>query len=247
MNKKIRINGLLSLIFMTLSFFMMQNTKYSKALGDYILEFIGLKSWTDGDTGTHLTVIYFGVLFLIGLYFVTVNVVVGWNKRRRVVLLYSVVLLLIYNFFISSIFVLIKSNSDGLLSIGFENTNDSYLEYTSIDKNKIDYFKIKFELKNYSSEEKSFSIQLVNTYLEEYNSGLLIIYKKNGNIAVFSLLPNEAKEFVITTSDYYLEEGINSDVNVNSFRGSIDRIILSDQQGNEIYLDNREFFGITVK
>ncbi len=247
MSSKIRVKGILSLIFMTLSFFMMMDTKYNKALGDYVVEFIGLMSWSAIDTGVHLTIIYFGILFLIGIFFVNVNVVVGWNKRKRVVLLYSVVLLSIYYFCISSIFILIKSNSDDLLTIGFENANDSYFEYTSKDQNKIDYFKIKFELKNYSSKEKSFSIQIVNTYLEENNSGFLTIYTKDGDLAMFDLLPNEVKEFVLTSNTYNLKEEINTYVNVNSFTGSIDRIILSDQYGNKVYLDNGKFFGITVK
>lgn len=126
MSSKIRVKGILSLIFMTLSFFMMMDTKYNKALGDYVLEFIGLKSWTAVDRGFHLTVIYFGVLFLIGIFFVIQNVVVGWDKRKRVVLLYSVILILIYYFSIASIFSLFKSNSEGLLTIGFENASDNY-------------------------------------------------------------------------------------------------------------------------
>lgn len=247
MSKKIIIKGLLSLIIMTLSFFMMVDTKYSKALGDYILEFIGLKSWSGGDIGTHLVVIYFGILFLIGLYFVIVNVVVGWNKRKRVVLLYSIILLMIYYFCTSSIFILIKSSSEGLLPIGFENSSNSYLEYTSKVQNKPDYFKIKFELKNYSNKEKSFSIKLVNIYLGENISVPFTIYKKNGDIAVFELLPNELKEFVLTSNDYNLHKEINTYVNVTSFKGSIDGIVLYDQHGNEVYLDNGKFFGVIEK
>ncbi len=64
---------------------------------------------------------------------------------------------------------------------------------------------------------------------------------------MFDLLPNEVKEFVLTSNTYNLKEEINTYVNVNSFTGSIDRIILSDQYGNKVYLDNGKFFGITVK
>lgn len=68
MSSKIKVKGILSLIFMTLSFFMMMDTKYNKALGDYVVESIGLKSWSAIDTGFHLTIIYFGILFLIGIF-----------------------------------------------------------------------------------------------------------------------------------------------------------------------------------
>ncbi len=246
MSNNVRIKGFLSLIFMTLSFFMMIDTKYSRALGDYVLEFIGLKSWTAGNTGTHLTVIYFGILFFIGLYLVIVNVLVGWNKRKRTVLLYFVVLLSIYYFCTMSIFVYIKSNSKSLLSIGFENPHDSYLEYTSKDQNEIDKFSIKIELKNYSSEEKSFNIRLVNTYSEENSTEIFTIYKKDGDIAAFNLLPNEVKEFILTSSNYNLKKEASTYVNVNSFSGIVDRIVLFNQYGDEVYLDHTNFFGIII-
>ena len=65
-----KVKGVLSIFFMAVTFFMMVTTKYTHALGDYILEFIGLKSWTGDYSGTHLTVIYFGVLFIISLFVV---------------------------------------------------------------------------------------------------------------------------------------------------------------------------------
>jgi len=36
---------------------MMKTTTYTRALGDYVLEFIGLKSWSGKLAGTHLTVL----------------------------------------------------------------------------------------------------------------------------------------------------------------------------------------------
>jgi len=64
---------------------------------------------------------------------------------------------------------------------------------------------------------------------------------------MFDLLPNEIKEFVLTSDTYNLKEEINTGVNVNSFRGNINRIVLSDLYGNKVHLDNRKFFGVTVK
>lgn len=65
-----KVKGVLSVFFMSLFFYMMITTKYTRALGDYILEYAGLKSWTGNNSGTHLTVIYFGILFIISLIFV---------------------------------------------------------------------------------------------------------------------------------------------------------------------------------
>src|SRR5699024_10451251 len=60
-----RMKAWLSIFFMTLCYHLMRTTTYSRALGDYILEFMGLNSWTGDYSGTHLTVVYFGILFLI--------------------------------------------------------------------------------------------------------------------------------------------------------------------------------------
>ena len=63
MKSKLRSYG--PIIILSLIFYMMISTPHSRALGDIVIESFGLKSWTDGYSGTHLTVIYFSILFLI--------------------------------------------------------------------------------------------------------------------------------------------------------------------------------------
>lgn len=244
MSKRVKVKGLISLVFMTLSFYMMISTKYSKPLGDYVLEFIGLNSWTDGDVGTHLTVIYFGILFFIGLYFVTVNVVVGWNKRRRIVFLYSVGLLLIYYFCTASIATIIKSNSEGLLSIGYENTDESFIKYRVLDNNKTNEFEIYFELKNYSNKEKYFYVQIPNGLGNDINE-LLHIYSIDGKLALFKLGAKETRKFLLTSDSFYIKIN-NLGFYTTYSASSIDRIVLTDLLGNKICL-NKNFLGKILK
>jgi hypothetical protein len=246
MSIKIRFKGLISLVFMTLSFYMMISTRYSKALGDYVLEFISLKSWTAGDTGTHLTIIYFGILFLIGFYFVIVTVVVGWNKKNRIVFLYSVGLLLIYYFCTASIFTLIKSNSEGLLPIGYENTDNSYIEYRVLNNNKINEFEIYFELKNYSNEKKLFYIQIPNKGLGKNSYELLYIYGIDGKLALFNLNAKETQKLLLTSDSYYIKTD-NSGFNTTYSVGHIDSIVLTDLLGNKICLNKENFLGRIIK
>lgn len=60
MNDKVK--GGLSILFMAITFYMMVTTKYTRALGDYILEFVGLKSWTGDYSGIHLTTLEYFLL-----------------------------------------------------------------------------------------------------------------------------------------------------------------------------------------
>ncbi len=57
-----KIKGAFLVFISSLLLFMMCDTKYMKALGDYVLEYIGIQSWSNGEMGTHLTVVYFCII-----------------------------------------------------------------------------------------------------------------------------------------------------------------------------------------
>lgn len=82
-----KLKGVFSIFFMTITSYMMITTNYTHALGDYVLQFFGLRAWTGDYSGTHLTVFYFGILFFISLFFVEKYVIdeKGLNIRRRYV------------------------------------------------------------------------------------------------------------------------------------------------------------------
>jgi|BioPla2DNA2_1021312.scaffolds.fasta_scaffold03303_6 hypothetical protein len=77
-------------------FYMMLSTPHSRALGDAVFEEIRLKAWTDVYSGTHLTVIYFGVLFCVVLAiskkFLKVNKDV--SKIHRIVVFVAAVIII---------------------------------------------------------------------------------------------------------------------------------------------------------
>ena len=75
--------GIIAIFCLSISFYMMKTTTYTRALGDYVLEFIGLKSWSGEFSGMHLTVIYFGILTIILLY-VVLNFTVGKCRIRKI-------------------------------------------------------------------------------------------------------------------------------------------------------------------
>lgn len=239
---RLKIRGVLSLVFMTLSIFMMLDIKYTRALGDYVLEYIGLMPWTEGDQGFHLTIIYFGTLFLIGLFMVKDNVVIKMKKKKMFVFICSILLLVFYYVSVSSIFNLIKSNSEGLLVIGLEKSDEhqTYIK-VSQDDNGMQKFESKFTLKNYSNEVKYFNIKLLNDCLE---SEALTIYNKNGEMALFKIRPNKNKEFILSSEDYNIN--INSINNNTLFEGCIDLILFNNEFNYMVYLERGKFLGTKV-
>ncbi len=65
-NKKIGL-GSISLLFLIFGILFSFSWKNSEALGDTILRFLGLNPWSNGDTGTHYTIIYSLIFFMPAL------------------------------------------------------------------------------------------------------------------------------------------------------------------------------------
>ena len=118
-----KIKGIIAILFLSISFYMMTTTMYTRALGDYVLEFIGLKSWSGELSGMHLTVIYFGILTIILLYVVLKYTVEKCGIRKRWVLLLVIVFINMFSFITNATAKNIKKNSNGLRTIGFNSEN----------------------------------------------------------------------------------------------------------------------------
>ncbi len=98
---------------------MMLTRRYIHALGDYVIEFIGLKSWTGDFTGIHLTIFYFGALTFLGLYLVRKYALKEWGIRKRKAIFLFIVFITIFSLMTNMAVKSIKKYSDGLLSIGY--------------------------------------------------------------------------------------------------------------------------------
>ena len=91
-----KVKAALSIICMSSLFYMMVTTKYARALGDYVLEMLGLNSWTGDYDGVHLTVIYFGILFICSLFLVSKYAISNLNMRKRTIFLFFILLLTLF-------------------------------------------------------------------------------------------------------------------------------------------------------
>lgn len=231
-----KVKGRLSIFFMSLIFYMMITTKYTHALGDYILEFAGLKSWTGNYSGTHLTIIYFGVLFIISLFLVEKYAVNHLNLSRRNIFIIFIVTVTLFYSLTGIIATNIKKNSPGLLSIGYD-ANDSNIDYKA-ENNKIVEFIAEFELTNYSEEEKLFYISINRNFYKEEGIEKINFYTLTGEKAIFKLYGNESKSFLLDLNDYIVVGGIQN----GGESGVIEEIELTNDKGDTVRLNSRNGF-----
>lgn len=211
-------------------------------MGDYVLEFIGLKSWSGNFSGMHFTVIYFGILTIILLAVVFRFVAEEWKIKKRWVFLLVIVFINLFNFITDAAVRNIKKNSDGLRTIGF-NLENSKMEYQSKDM-KYTKFNAEIELINYGNESKQFYMKINDLDNKEDGLNGIDVFTKDGNKAVFELEGNETMVFRINLDEYKILGG--RVVRNGGGSESINDIILTDENNNKVILDRNNFFGIEL-
>jgi len=241
MNKKIK--AYLSVLLMSLSFYMMIETPYISAMGDYVLEFIGLKSWTGNNTGTHLTIFYFTPLIIIGVILVKKYAIRDLKIKRKIVIIAFIGLNIIFLLSTGLMAKSIKASSKGLLAIGIDQKYDNYMEYEFNDGRYVK-FKADIKLTNYSKEDKQFYLMINNNYGKSH----IGIYNLDGSKAIFKLKGKETKVLSINLDDYLAKD---NSLNENGYRnvggsGHITGIIVFDNKGDKVKIGNNNFFGISL-
>lgn len=236
-----KVKGVMAILFLSISFYMMLSTPYTHALGDYVLEFIGVKSWTGEYSGTHLTIFYFWPLTLLGLFFVGKYAVYGWGIRKRKILLIFIIFIAIFTSANNAIVRTIKNNSNGLLSIGF-NSKTSNMNFKA---HGLGYtqFNAEIDMTNYGDSIKEFYLTINSPFYSEEGREKFDIFTKEGNRAIFTLNGNETKLFKINLDQYKIIGG--KDI-VEGSGGIIQEVILTDLSGNSVRLEDNNFFGVEI-
>ncbi|MBH1942573.1 hypothetical protein I5677_16900 [Mobilitalea sibirica] len=225
------------IIILALLFYMMITTPHSRALGDILLEVIGLKAWTDGHDGMHLTVIYFGTLFLIILLRSnSSSAMKPNNKRKHKIIIFICTVITIYLVH-SALIQNMMGNSVGLNSIAIAPSGNTY-EYKIVE-GEIEEFKFEFKLTNYSEEVKQFSIVGFND-----NIAGIEMYNKQREIVQFEIHGKETRIYKIDLGNYIIEvKGIGKIKNYAS-RGIINSLLLLNDNGNETEIVKLRDMGI---
>lgn len=225
---------------MSLMFFMMIDTPYVRSLGDYVVEFLGLKSWTGNQTGTHLTVFYFTVLFLIGLVLARDYAMRGLKMKGITVFILFIALNTIFSLATGEIAKTIKANANGLLSVGIiQGQNSMIYEFND---GQYTQFLANVTLKNYSDEDHDFYLKID----EDFGHGLIELYDLDGKEKMINLKGKETRTLSINLDNTSIKNNKINDYESSRGNGIIERVILSNENGEKVRLDRRNFIGIVL-
>lgn len=197
MNKQLKAYG--SVFVSALLFFLMLDTLYFPALGDYVFHHLRLPAWIIQDgMHTHIAAIVFMILFIISLFLLKPfrsDLFSGKKTFWTFVLMVTVL-------YLSTAFVAtsIKGNQEGLMAIAFEpNSGDYHYKY---ENDNITEFSFEVTLKNYSKDTQTFSITFENTFQDEDKALPMTLLDENYEPVTFTLGGKEEKTFLLTSEDY---------------------------------------------
>lgn len=235
MTEKLKYN--ISLIAIAIILFMGIETKHLNALGDYLLESIGLNAYSNGDKGVHYTAVIVVVLvIMIGAYMKKIE----FRYQFRVIFVIIIGCMVLFTYTTDSIAELVKGNTDGINAIGI-NSDASWAEY-STNRDGLDRFTAAVELINYSHNTIDFQIEIVNSF--DDTAETIKILNSSGEEATFRLTDKEIKMFEITDSQYIIEGVYGKDGTSYSAFGI--NVIVRDATGNELLLSDDKFRGLKV-
>jgi len=237
-----KVKASLSIFMMSITFFLMIDTKYINALGDYILQFFNINAWSGNNTGFHLTILYFGILFFISMFLVNRYAIDKLNMKGKRVFIVFVILVTSFTLVTSLSVQYIKRNSEGLESIAFDSEN-SELDY-QFANGEIANLEVSFILKNYSEQKKEFYVSIDSPWLRKDEVKAIEILNKDGSKAKFLLEAGESKEYTITNKEFKISGGRRF-ANGGS-RGIIIEIILSNNEGEIVRLTDENIFSVVI-
>jgi len=232
----------LAILLMTVSFLMMVELNRVNCLGDYVLEYLNINPWSGDYVGTHLTVVYFGLLFLLSIWGVKKYAIEGMNYSKRTILISFVALVTGFVMCTQLSVDIIKANLDDLRAIGYH-SETSVLQYSYKDGELVELVAV-FTLENYSNENKEFNISLDSPWYRKDDNSEIQILDDQENKASFKLHPKEKRTFIVSNKDYSIKGG--ESFNNGGTSGSISELILSNEDEERILLSDKNFFGILL-
>lgn len=233
----------LSILIMSLVLFLPSETRHFKPIADFILEAIGIRTWTGGSSGLHLTSLYFTVLFFLSLFFVIKYAVHQANFKFIKIVVVSIIFAYCLNGLTSGVFFMIKQSSEDLQAIAFFE-EDSEISYSYSAGNLVKLHGM-FELKNYSDEDQKFDVSFTNKFNKKRNIDPIVVINKEGLKAMFTLKANENKVFTIDLDNHSILGGI--DFENGSGAMNITEIILTNEKGQRVILSRDYLNGLVIE
>ncbi len=156
MNKR-KILGITSFFLIILLSVLFCENRHNFLLGDFILKKMGIRVWSDGNSGLHYTGVIAPILALIGI----VGIIrFGEDVHKnfgKFVVTFFIVWTIIYQPTYDLAYGFVKSNLNGLQSIEYIK-DSSWINFTRYGEEML--FNGEITLKNYSSDMKEVYIKL---------------------------------------------------------------------------------------
>ncbi len=230
----------LSIALMSISFFLMIENKYICCVGGLVSSLLKLPHWSNGSTGIHMPILYFGIPFVFSFAFVGKYAVKDLGLKKRWIFLIFVIAVTSLVATANQGIVIAKSHSKGLLSIAYESSADN-LKFSSKDF-KITQFDAQLTLKNYSNQKHVFTIKLDSPYFREEGFEPFEIRNLDGSLKKFELAPSESNTFLLNNEQMLITSGkVISD---GSSSGICNEVILTSDTGETVRLVWNGFWGV---
>ena len=220
--------------------YMMTDTMYLKAIGDYVLEMLGLPAWSNGDMGLHLTIFYFGIPFLVCFFWLLQRL--GKQNRKPVVFVVLILGVVILSFLTTQGVLLTKTVSDNLYALTYHDEN-AKVEYR-VDGGVIKKFICQVTLTNHGSEPQQFELSIKGLRAFEEEDEILTILNEKGYPASFRLDGKESRTFVIEYPEYM--PSVMLRYNNGGFSGTVQTILLTDAITGKTYEFSERFQGLIL-
>ncbi|SKC79987.1 hypothetical protein [Maledivibacter halophilus] len=244
---KNKILAIGSIMLTAISFFMMVDTKYFGALGDYIIQGMGLKAWSgNGNLGTHLTIFYFLIPLIIGLIGVNKYCHLELKLSKMKIFIIICIILFVFTAGLNEYAEWIKREADGLLSI--EVIWNESEHYFNANDEEITEFGAEIKLKNHSNERREFYLGIKEPNINQkifqtHNEYGAIAYGNDNTPLLIALEPKSVSRIKVNFKNDTNEITFESDTGSS---GRIDNIVLYNDN-EAVLFSYGQFLGSLLK
>ncbi len=231
-----KFKKILLLVIISFVLFLSIETKHVGALGDIILQYIGLASWSNGQSGTHFTVVY--SLLIIFAFLLLIRRQKNYEYSTKFVLLVMIISLTTFTFIVNTSAEFMKGNKEGVFVIGY-NSRESMMDFSTTSSGLVDFNAV-IDLTNYSDEDIYFSLDISREYSD--NGTYFDILDMDEKQVVLHLEPKETKQFIFDNEEYLI---VGEDVKISGVTTVNGRmtVIITGMDGEVMEINRNEFWG----
>ncbi|WDV44724.1 hypothetical protein PV797_14520 [Clostridiaceae bacterium M8S5] len=238
---KNKILAVTSLLLTIIALSMMLSTRYFPALGDYVLQAIGIEAWTNGK---HIAILYFLIPMMIGLIGINKYCYKQLKIKYKEIVILICISIFIFNIALNGYAKWSKQNAEGLLSIEF--IGEQSMHDFDTNNKEIVKFDGEVKLKNHSNKKQQFHLGIKTSCNDLYctsNKYGYVAYNEDNKPLMITLEPNSERNIKVDFKNNV--DDITFISNCGS-GGKIDEVILFNDD-KAVILTYGKFLGSVLK